>query len=78
MTLTPAEYVIQQFGGVGKTARAIGRSVSSVSKWQIPKERRGTGGHIPAGVRHTILAQAKERNLKITSTHLDFGGPKRG
>lgn len=75
--LSPAQYVIQQIGGVRKTAIVVGRNASAVSRWQVNRDKRGTGGLIPTGVRHLILNYAKEHNLNIKSKHLDFGGPKR-
>lgn len=71
--LTPAEYVIQTFGGVRATARAIGRDKSSVSVWRRAKTRKGTGGLIPHKAQPLILQAAKERGLDITPTDLIVG-----
>lgn len=73
MHLKPAEYVIQLFGGVNRTARAIGRDPSSVSKWRKSAESRGCDGNVPRGVRHKILSVATDLGLDITSKDLDFG-----
>lgn len=53
MTITPAEYVIEQLGGLTKTAKACGRPVSTVQGW---KER----GTIPQ-VHWASLKDAIER-----------------
>lgn len=71
--LTPAEYVIRKFGGVRKTAFAIGRDPGSVSKWRLPKEKRGTGGLIPGLAQAAILKAAKEKGLDITADDLIHG-----
>jgi len=72
MRLSPAEYVISQFKGVRKTARAIGRSPGSVSKWQ-KADRDGIIGGIPSGAQHAILDAAKKLKLNITADHLING-----
>lgn len=79
MHLNPAQYVIYIFNGVRATARAVGRSPSSVSKWQKPRDNRGCGGGIPSAVQLVILEQAKKLNLDITPKDLLFGRnvPKR-
>jgi len=71
--LTPAEYVIKKFGGVRKTAKAIGRDAGAVSKWRQPKDRRGTGGAIPGGAQLAILDAAERLGLDITATDLIKG-----
>jgi hypothetical protein len=63
---TPAQYVIEAFQGVRATARAIGRSPSSVSKWQIK-------GQIPRPAQKRILEVAQERGLDITPGDLILG-----
>lgn len=71
--LSPAEYVIHVFRGVRATARAIGRSPSSISKWTSPRDTQGRGGSVPGSVQKTILAKAKELDLDITADDLIFG-----
>lgn len=72
--LSPAEYVIRQFKGVRATARAIGRSPSSVSKWRCPKgEKRGCDGQVPGTVQRVILEKARELGLDITPSDLING-----
>lgn len=66
--LTPAEYVVLSFNGVRNTARAIGRSATSVSNWKNSKH-----GQIPTAARLKILASARGLGLDITSNDLDFG-----
>lgn len=66
--LSPAEYIIKQFGGVGKTAKALNMTKGAVSKWQSkhkPPEKR----LVPARRHKKILELAKERNLNIRPEH---------
>ncbi len=73
MTLTPAEYVISVLGGVRATARALGRSPGTVSKWQ--NELRGV---LPGRVRDEVLVLAKRRGLHITEADLMVGRRVKG
>jgi len=73
MSLSPAEYVIQVFGGVRATARAIGRSPSSISKWQKPRSQGGSDGCVPNAAQRIILEQAKKQGLDITPGDLIYG-----
>jgi hypothetical protein len=73
MHLTPAQYVIKVFKGVRATARALGRSPSSVSKWTKSRELRGTGGEIPRGALGPLLSKAKELGLDLNAQDLLLG-----
>jgi len=73
MFLSPALYVIHVFGGVRKTARAIGRGPSSVSKWKLPREKDGCEGNIPSAAQRKILKVAEEQSLDITPHDLLYG-----
>lgn len=66
MKVHPARIVIETFGGVRATARALGRAQSSVSKWQ-------QNGKIPTSMLTAILSVAKERGLPITAEDLVIG-----
>ncbi len=68
--LNPAEYVIRTIGGVRKTARAIGRTPSTISSW---RKERGTNGNIPRSAQKPILAFAKQKGLDITASDLIIG-----
>jgi len=73
MHLSPAECVVELFGGVRATARAIGRNPGAVSRWNKPKSKRGTGGMVPSAAQRIILKIAKKKRLKITLEHLNYG-----
>ena len=73
MLLKPAEYVIQIFGGVRATARAVGRTPGSVCLWHRPRKSRGSAGNIPSAAQRIILIVAKRRRLDITPADLMYG-----
>ena len=73
MHLTPAEYVIHQFGGVRKAARAIGRAPSSVSKWQKHEGPYTEPGAIPTHIHKKILLTAAKLNIDIKPEDLILG-----
>lgn len=68
--VTPAEWVIMQFGGVRTTARALNISPSSVSRWRSSKTNPG---EIPKAQQKTILAIADSDGLDILATDLIMG-----
>lgn len=65
--MTPAEIVIETFGGVRATARALGKSPSSVSRWQADR------GLIPSSAQQQIMQLARDRGLDLTSDELIDG-----
>lgn len=65
--LTPADFVIQQFGGVRATAYAIGLSPSSVCFW---RSKHGPNGRVPETSHARILKAAKRLKLKIKAVDL--------
>lgn len=73
MKLTPVQVVIQAFGGVRKTAKALGKTPQCICMWQTPRGKGGTGGLVPAQVQQQILAIALERNLDISPAELVIG-----
>lgn len=66
----PAERVIAVFGGVRATARIIGRSSSTVSRWQKPRAEGGTGGAVPTSSQGKLLTYAREHGLALTADDL--------
>lgn len=67
---SPAEKVIDAFGGVRATARALGRNPSSISRWRRPQEEGGTGGRVPGGLQAVVLQKAREAGLYLTADDL--------
>ena len=68
--MTPAQHVIDLFGGVAPLCEAAGVRRSTVYRWTWPKERGGTDGHIPRWHHETILQAARERDLNLTAIEL--------
>ena len=64
-TDTPAQRVIDAFGGVTKTAKALNCGKSTVSCWGS----RG-GGLIPAQMQKRILAAASELDIELKPADL--------
>lgn len=65
-TNTPVTLVIEQFGGVRKLAKAIGRDPAAVSRWQ----KHGT---VPSSVQRKVLEAAWERGINVTAHDVIFG-----
>ena len=65
MRMKPAERIIAAFGGLTKTAQALGLPVTTVQGW---KER----GYIPAPRQGRVLSRARDLGVDITET--DFFG----
>lgn len=71
--MTPAELVIEKFGGVRPLARELSIDHSSVARWPKPKNERGSGGLIPAQYHARLLDIAKERGITLTALELVYG-----
>lgn len=72
MKTTPAEIVISTFGGVCSTARILGLTASTVSKWQNHPKLDGKGV-IPRQHYKNIIKYSKDNNLGLTLEDLVFG-----
>lgn len=68
--MTPAQLVIEKFGGVRATARVLGINPSTVCRWNKRKEDGGTDGLVPQNHFKQILAHLDE---KISLQELCFG-----
>lgn len=67
---TPADKVIEAFGGVRKTALAVGRASSSVCRWRMPREKGGLAGRVPSSVQPIIMSLIKAGKLQLTADDL--------
>lgn len=65
MKTTPADRVIEAFGGIRPLARAISRNPSSVLRWRRPKSEGGTGGSVPTAMQGRVLAVARARGIAL-------------
>lgn len=70
--LTPAEVVIRSFGGVNKTAAALGIHKTSVSAWTNPKLKKKVG-LVPTGIQRRVLEVAHELGIKLRPKDLILG-----
>jgi hypothetical protein len=69
---TPAQRVIEAFGGVRKTARLLELNPATVCRWTKPRppDGRGSGGLIPSDHHRSILDAAKREGVAITAEDL--------
>lgn len=65
MSKTPAEIVIEKFGGHLAIAAVLKIDVSRIYRWTYPQERGGTGGSIPSRHQMPLLDAAKEREIDL-------------
>lgn len=70
--MSPADTVIQLFGGVRPTARVVGVYPSAVTRWR----KRG-GGKIPQGHFPVLLREASLMGFCLTMDHLVRGSSRR-
>ena len=68
--MNPAAAIVKKCGGAQAVADLVGVHVSNVHRWTYPRERGGTGGHVPARHQQAILDAA--RRLGIDLTPADF------
>jgi hypothetical protein len=63
--MTPAEIVIERFGGIRPAAKALGISPTTVLRWSQPREKGGTGGNIPPKNWGDIESAAKRLGIRM-------------
>jgi transposase-like protein len=68
--VTPAQKVIDLFGGVRPLARELGRNPTSIVRWRRAKTEGGTGGAVPSSMQGRLLALAKARGLPLAAEDL--------
>lgn len=73
--MTPAEVVIDVFGGVRATAKAAELAPSTVCRWMQPRKRGGTGGLVPQAHFQALQDAAHLIGKIITIEHLVIGKP---
>lgn len=69
-SIKPAEYVIQSFGSGSEVARVLGVDKSTVSRWKLSKEKKGTNGNIPQKYWSTLLTEARSRSIPLSVVDL--------
>jgi hypothetical protein len=70
---SPADIVIERFGGVRPLARLLELNHSSVARWPAPKTKRGSGGLVPSQYHRRLLDLARERGIELSASELIFG-----
>lgn len=73
--MTPAEVVIDVFGGVRATARVAEVNPSTVCRWLKPRQHGGTGGMVPTEHMQHLLEAALAMGKLLTAEHLVRGKP---
>jgi hypothetical protein len=68
--LSPAREIVEKLGGVNATARILSMSPSAVSRWMMPRKKRGTNGHIPRRHWPAILKHSRAERLAIRLSDL--------
>ncbi|MBD9635442.1 GIY-YIG nuclease family protein [Ensifer sp. ENS07] len=63
----PAASVIAKFSSVKELAKAADVSIHAVGRWRTPKEKGGTGGHIPHWHISKILQAAQDMGLPVSA-----------
>ena len=69
-TLMPAEFVIQSFGSGSEVARVLGVDKSTVCRWKMPREKKGTNGTIPQKYWLALMSEAASRSIPLTVVDL--------
>lgn len=65
--MNPAARVLEKIGGAPVAATVCSVDQSTAHRWTYPKERRGTGGIIPAKHQRPLLEYARRNNLPLTA-----------
>lgn len=68
MHCEPAKTIIASLGGITAVARATGKSLVTVQRWRMPKERGGTGGFIPRQHHAELLRLARQSGISLTAS----------
>ncbi len=83
MRLTPADLVIQRFGGLRPAARALDIETSTIMRWRKRSARKAKAkrltsptppGTIPSRWHPQILAAALKARVPMTPLELLYGG----
>lgn len=72
-TKTPADIVIERFGGVRAVARTLDIDHSWVVRWRKPRTAGGTAGVVPSAHQRRLLEEAAKRGIRLTASELIVG-----
>lgn len=70
---TPADIVIERFGGCRAVARVLDVDHSWVVRWRKPKREGGTAGLVPVSHQRVLLEEAEKRGIELTAVELVVG-----
>lgn len=73
---TQAERLFAKFGGVPRLHRALAdagfvRNISSIYRWNLPREAGGTGGIVPGQSWPQVHRAARYEGIVLTSEDMD-------
>lgn len=63
--MEPASSIIKKLGGEAVVAKVTGMAYTAPYRWQHPREKRGTGGAIPAKHIPALMAYAREQGIGL-------------
>lgn len=66
----PARYVVERLGGVRQVARILDINPSTISRWMMPSDAKGTGGRIPQKYWRSLLKHGRVNNIDIQTSDL--------
>lgn len=66
----PAASIIARFGSAAEVGRILDLDKSTISRWTMPKDKRGTDGRIPHKYWGDLIAAARKRKIKLTLREL--------
>ena len=66
----PATSIIARFGSAAEVGRILDLDKSTISRWTMPKDKRGTEGRIPHKYWGDLITAAKKRKVKLTFREL--------
>ncbi len=68
MNKTPADLLVEKFGGHKQVAEILGIDLSRIYRWTYPADAGGTGGLIPQKHQVPLLNKAKELGIELSPT----------
>ena len=66
MDKSPADIVIEKFGGHRVVAEILGIDLSRVYRWTYESEQGGTGGTVPQKHQIPLMNAAKEKGIALS------------
>jgi hypothetical protein len=78
MRVSPADYVVEVFGGDSQLAQLLGKTRECVRRWRLDVAKGGLGGRIPTPSQRQIMALARKFKLDITYEDIVEGRLRRG